>query len=162
MVMVSTTLASELENMTPESDENVVIDRFTSAWETYFYDASVGGIPANGSSLASATSAMKTAMIGMTQPNAGATSIQNGIIAFWGIVASAAASIWTTAPPCTGATPPPTLSTISATLEGVFASNVASKLNLTDACSTIASALHTLNLGGICVIPSPGAPTPIL
>ena len=38
MVMVSTTLASELENMTPESDENVVIDRFAFAWETYFYE----------------------------------------------------------------------------------------------------------------------------
>jgi hypothetical protein len=35
-------------------------------------------------------------------------------------------------------------------------------LSLADACSTIASSLHTLNLGGICAIPSPGAPTPIL
>lgn len=160
--MVSTSLASELENMTPESDENIVIDRFTSAWETYFYDASVGGIPVNGSSLASATSAMKAAMVGMTQPDAGAPAIQSGIIAFWTTVASSAASIWTTVPPCTGATPPPNLATISATLEGVFASNVSSELSLADACNAIATALHALNLGGICVIPSPGAPTPIL
>jgi hypothetical protein len=153
--MVSTTLASELENMTPESDENVVIDRFASAWETYFYDASVGGIPANGGTLAGATSAMKSAMVGITQPNAGSISIQNGIIAFWGIVASSA-------PPCTGATPPPSLATISSVLDGVFASNVASKLSLADACSAIASSLHTLNLGGICAIPLPGVPTPIL
>jgi hypothetical protein len=162
MVMVSTTLASELESMTPESNENVVIDRFASAWETYFYDASVGGIPANGGTLAGATSAMKSAMVGITQPNAGSISIQNGIIAFWGVVASSAASIWTTVPPCTGATPPPSLATISSVLDGVFASNVASKLSLADACSAIASSLHTLNLGGICAIPSPGAPTPIL
>jgi hypothetical protein len=162
MVMVSTTLASELENMTPESDENVVIDRFASAWETYFYDASVGGIPANGGTLAGATSAMKSAMIGITQPNAGSISIQNGIIAFWGVVASSAASIWTTVPPCTGATPPPNLATISSTLDGVFASNVASELSLADACNAIAGALHALNLGGICIIPTPGAPTPIL
>ncbi len=161
MVMISNTLASGLESMTPTTDESLAIDRFSSAWETYFYDAVVGAIPVNPGTLASATSAMKTAMIGMSAPNAGATAIQNGIIAFWGIVASSAASIWTTVPPCTGATPPPTLGTIAAALVGTFSANTSAKLGLSDACFAIAAAIHPLNLGGICVIPTPGSPTPI-
>lgn len=161
MVMLANTFAEELENMTPTDVESEAIDRFSASWETYFYDAAVGAIPANVGTLASATSAMKAAMVGMSSQDAGATAIQSGIIAFWGIVATSAASIWTTTPPCTGATPPPALGTISASLAGVFSANTAGELELADACSAIATALHPINLGGICAIPTPGAPTPI-
>lgn len=159
--MLSTTLASEMENMTPTSQESDVIDRFASAWETYFYESVVGVIPVNSGALASATTAMKAAMIGISNQNFGDDAIQAGIIAFWGIVASSASLIWTTVPPCTGATPPPALSTIASSLATVFTSNTTSKLNLSDSCIAIASAIHSLNLGGVCVIPSPGTSTPI-
>jgi hypothetical protein len=161
MVMISDTLAGELENMVPTEVENEAIDRFAAAWETYFYDAVVGAIPANPGTLSAATSAMKSTMVGMSTQDAGATAIQTGITAFWGIVAASAPSIWTTVPPCTGATPPPVLSTIAAALTGVFSANTAGELGLSDACAAIAAAIHPLNLGGICVIPTPGAPTPI-
>lgn len=161
MVMLSTSLASELENMTPTDQESEAIDRFASAWETYFYDSVVGAIPANPGTLAAATNAMKAAMVGLGTQDNGAAAIQAGITAFWGIVATSAAAIWTTAPPCTGATPPPNLATISSSLASVFSSNTSAELGLSDACNAIAASLHSSNLGGICVIPVPGAPTPI-
>lgn len=161
MVMLSTTLASEMESMVPTEEETEAIDRFASAWETYFYDAAVGAIPVNPGTLSSATSAMKSAMSGMSSQDFGDDAIQAGIIAFWSIIATSAPTIWTTTPPCTGATPPPALSTIAASLVGVFASNTAGELDLAAACSAIAGVIHPLNLGGICVIPTPGSPTPI-
>jgi hypothetical protein len=162
MVMLSTTLASGLENMIPTDQETVVLNRFSSAWETYFYGASVAGIPVNPNSLAAATTALKAAMVGISVQNAGAIKIQTGIVAFWGIIATAAPTVWTTVPPCTGAIPPTTLTTIAASLTSVFAANTSSKLELSAACAAIATAIHSKNLGGICTIPIPGAPTPIL
>lgn len=160
MAMLSTTLANGLKLMTPTTDENVAINRFASAWENYFYGAAVGGIAATPGTLSAATTALKAAMIGLK--TLGATAIQSGIVAFWGVVATAAPSIWITVPPCTGATPPPTLATIASALTTVFASNKAAQLNLDAAATAIATSLHTKNLGGICVIPTPGVSTPIL
>lgn len=161
MVMLPATLASEMESMEPTDQETEAIDRFAAAWETYFYDAAVGAIPANPGTLAAATTAMKGAMTGMSAQDAGDDAIQAGIIAFWGVVATAAPTIWTTVPPCTGATPPPNLATTSATLVGIFAANTSGELDLAAACNAIAGAIHPLNLGGICAIPPPGAATPI-
>ena len=159
--MLTTTLAVELENnMAIVDNESDAINNLSAAWEAYFYDASVGGISVNPGSLAAATSAMKTALVGMASN--GANAIQLGVTAFWSIVATAAPTIWTTVPPCTAAMPPPTLGAIGATLNSVFASNVAGELDKTACMNAIAAALHPLNLGGICTIPSPGAPTPIL
>ena len=163
MVMSAATLATELNNnMIIVDNESDAIDNLSMSWETYFYNASVEGIPVIGGSLASATSAMKTALIGMSVQNAAANAIQAGVIAFWGVVATSAASIWTTTPPCTCATPPTTLGTIAATLSGVFTSNKDGALDKAAATLAIANALHPLNIGGICIIPSPGTPTPIL
>lgn len=161
MTMLPATLASEMESMEPTDQETDAIDRFAAAWETYFYDAMVGAIPVNPGTLAAATTAMKGAMTGMSGQDAGDDAIQAGIIAFWGVVAGSAATIWTTVPPCTGATPPPNLATIAATLVGVFTGNTSGELDLAAACNAIAAAIHPLNLGGICAIPPPGAATPI-
>jgi hypothetical protein len=161
MVMLATTLAAELENnMAIVDNELDAIDNLSSSWEAYFYDASVGGIPANPGSLSAATNAMKGALVGMSYN--GSNAIQLGLIAFWSVIATAAPTIWTTVPPCTAATPPTSLATIGATLDGVFSANVAGKLDKAACMAAIANALHTLNLGGICAIPLPGAPTPIL
>jgi hypothetical protein len=159
MVMTPTKLADGLKAMTPTTNENIAIDRFADAWTNYFYDAVVGAIPVNPGTLTTAKNVMKMQLIGMK--TAGAAKIQNGITLFWSTVATAAPTIWTTVPPCTGATPPPTLATIAATLNGVFAANKAAQLNLDAAAMAIAAALHPLNLGGICVIPTPGVATPI-
>lgn len=161
MVMLPATLGTEMESMEPTDQESDAIDRFASAWETYFYDAMVAAIPVNPSTLTAATTAMKGAMTGMGSQDAGDDAIQAGIIAFWGVVASSAASIWTTVPPCTGATPPPSLATIAASLVGAFATCTAGELDLAAACQVIAAAIHPINLGGICIIPTPGAATPI-
>jgi hypothetical protein len=159
MVMTPTKLADGLKAMTPTTDETIAINRFADAWTNYFYDAAVGAIAANPGTLLAAKNIMKTQLVGVK--SAGAAKILAGITSFWGIVATAAPTIWTTVPPCTGATPPPTLATIAAVLNGVFAANKAAQLNLDAAATAIAAALHTPNLGGICVIPTPGVATPI-
>ncbi|KKM82804.1 hypothetical protein LCGC14_1315790, partial [marine sediment metagenome] len=92
-------------------------------------------------------------------------AIQAGILAFWGVVAGAAASIWLTVPPPLAATPPPGLVGIAVALVPVFLSNVTGELSLADAATAVAAVLHPANLGGIAVILGPPAgpgPQPIL
>lgn len=146
MPLSQATLASEMEAMVPVETEAEGIDNFATAFETYFYDASVLAVTPTPGSLAGATTAMKSAMVGVSA--AGASAIQAGIVAFWGVVAVSAASIWTLAPPLTLSTPPPGLAGIAAALQPVFVSNTASELDLEDACAAIAAALHPTQLGG--------------
>lgn len=155
--------------MAPTSSEPTAVQNFADAWESYFGGASVAGIPATGGSLSGAKSAMIGAMAGLSAPGGGAAAIQSGITAFWGVVAGAAATIWTVPPNTTvSATPPPTLGSIAAGLAPVFASNSADPTKtIAQATAAIAAVLHTSGgLGGICILQPPGpvppVPTPIL
>jgi hypothetical protein len=163
-MMSASTLASELEAMVPTTDEAEAIDRLVTAWETYFYEATVSGIACTSGTLAGASAAMRGALVGLSTPGLSASKLQSGIVAFWGVVATAAATIWVTVPLTVAAAPPPGLAGITAGLAGVFGANTAAGLNLADASTAIAAVLHPLNLGGLASLapPPPGLTAPIL
>lgn len=165
MPLVSSVLGAELANMAPVDNEPDAINNFAAAWETYFKDAAVLGVPTTPGSLSGAIGSMKGALVGMSATGAGAAKIAAGITAFWSTVAGAAATIWVTAPPPTGATPPPGLGGIAAALSAAFAANMAGDLALADAANAVAAAIHPTQLGGIALVPPPPAgpgPSPIL
>ena len=160
MALVDATLASGIE-LPATDDPAAAISTFAAGFEAYMEGGAAPG-PAIPGSMAGAKSAMEGAMSGWDAADAGAAAIQSGIVAFWGVVASSAASIW---PPATAATPPPTLSAISAALVPVFAANTAGSLDETACAQAIAAAIHANNLGGIAIHPPPPAglgPVPIL
>lgn len=150
--MSPTILADGLKSMTPTDSEQSAIDALAAAWENYFYQAMAGPIPATPGSLAGATSAMKSSLIGMSQTGQGAAKITAGIVSFWGQVAAMATSIF---PGATSATPPPSLAAIAASVSAAFAANVAAKANLDASAIAVAGAVHPNNLGGIAIFPPP-------
>ncbi len=163
MPLVQATLGAELGALAPVETELEAIDNFAAAFETYFADASVTGLPTTPGTLTPATAAMKGAMTGMSV--AGAAAIQAGITAFWGVVAASGLLIWpSTMPPIASITPPPGLAGISAALAGVFTANTAGKLDLVASANAIAGAIHPTQLGGLALItpPPPGMTQPIL
>lgn len=163
MVMVAADLAEELEALTPTSDVSSAIAALADAWEAYFVAATVGPTQVATGTLAAAKAAMVTALAGINTPSGGATAIQAGIVAWWGVVIPAAAVIWAgNAPPVLSATPPPSLSTIAAVLAPVFASNTGGSLTLQASTTAIAAALHPLNLGAIAAVGPPAGTVPIL
>lgn len=163
MALVQNTLATELQNLVPVGTEAEGINNFAAAFETYFSGAVVSGIPVNPGSLAGATTALKAAMTGANS-NA-ALAIQNGITAFWGVVVTAFATIWTTVPALILVTQPPNLGTLEASLNTTFASNISSGLEIGPATAAIAGVIHPTQLGGIATLgppPPAGTPVPIL
>jgi len=161
MVLLIGTLGNGLANLKPVMTEIEAINNLATAWENYFSNASVAGVPVIPGTLVSAISAMKAALVGLSVENMASIKIQAGIIAFWGVVAASASTIWVIAPPIISATIPPTLGTIAASLTSVFASNLSSKLGLVEAANAIAGVLHPIQLGGI-AIQTPNIPIPIL
>jgi hypothetical protein len=168
VTLLATTLATELETLTPTGSEATAISRLVDAWEVYWGGATVNGIAATPGSFSAGLSAMAGALVGLSAPNAGAAKIAAGVSAFWSAVAPLATAIWITAPIVLvpPIVPPPTLGALSAALSAVFASNTSSGLTLAQACQQIASVMHTN--GGIgalvpgSVPPTPPAPLPIL
>lgn len=162
MVLSVAKLSSELSNLQAVQTEVEAINNFATAFENYFYDSSVLGIPATPGSLAGATTAMKGALVGMS--TAASTVIQAAIVAFWGVVTGSAAVIWVTAPLIASATPPPGLSLIKASLDAMFLINTQLKNDLATSANEVATALHPLQIGGIAAItpPPPGVTAPIL
>lgn len=150
-------LAKEMEKMDPTTIEIKAARRFATAFTSYFYDAVATGSVTPGS-LNAAKAAMLGALAGMSAPGAGAAAFQAGISAFWGVVAGAAATIW---PGTVGATPPPTLSAISAAVMGVAPVNTAGKLSKSQAMKAVAAVIHVNNLGGLATLPPPASPVPI-
>lgn len=166
MPLLPATLGAGLANMAAVDNEPEAIDNFVNAWESYFTGATVAVIPVTPGSLSGALTAMRGSMIGLSLPNNAAVAIQSGIVAFWGVVAVAAVSIWLTFPvPPTAATPPPSNVGIAAAVSAAFASNFASEVSLSAAANNIATAIHSTQLGGIALIPPPVVgigPQPIL
>lgn len=165
MALVQATLSAGLAAMESVDNEPEAIDNFVAAWGDYFALAAVLGIPTTPGSLEGALSAMRSALTGLSTGGQGSTIIQAAIVAFWGVIAGSAATIWATVPPPTAATPPPGLSGIKVALDGAFSANVAGELGLVDSANAVAGAIHPTQLGGIAVIPVPPAgpgPQPIL
>jgi hypothetical protein len=156
MAMSQNTLKSEFTGMGLYGTEVDAIDAWTLAWSKYFEDAETNGIPVEVTALLSAESAMRSALVGMSQFGQGAAKIQAGIIAWWGAIAAAPITFF---PGAILVTPPPGLGGIAAALAVVFASNIAGSVSKEDAYSAIAGALHPLNLGGTATFP--GAPPPV-
>lgn len=163
MPLNQSTLETGLLAMVPTPTEIAAINAFATAFETYFYEASVAGMPATPGTLAPATTSMKGAMAGMSLAASGAMAA--GITAFWSTVTGSAPIIWITVPPIVSATAPPGLSGIAAALESAFAANTAAKADLATSMSSIAAAIHGAQSGGVAVLGPPppgGTPTPIL
>lgn len=157
MTMVASKLKDELVAMDLFTLEVEAINAWATAFTTYFADAAAGGIPAVPAALEPCKAAMIGAMTGLS--TAGKDSIQAGIVAFWGVVATASPVIWAGT---LSATPPPTLSGIAAALEPVFAANTSGSLSEEDSMNNIATVIHTNNLGGTAAMPPPVPPVPIL
>ena len=141
-------LAAELEAMTPVDNEPDTISNFATAWTNYFFESEVAEVsPLEIALLDSSKAAMESAMVGLSQ--AGPASIGAGIVAFWGVVATSAATIWVTVPPLASAAPPPNLATIPAVIAPIGLANTAAKKSLEDSVAAIAAAIHPINLGGL-------------
>ena len=164
MPLNPSTLGSELANLTPTDSESGAISAFVGAWDTYFADASLAGVPANAGSYGLGLSAMESAMVGMS--TTGAMAMQSGIIAFWTAILALPTAIWTLPPPSIPVppiVPPLTMAGIAALLTPVFATNVTTEADAALAWQNIATVLHTN--GGIgALVPvqvPPAAPIPM-
>ncbi len=166
MALSAATLGTELQAMVPAASEADGIDNFATAFENYFAESTCGGVSVNGGSLSAATTALKAAMVGINvTPGLAPTFITAGIVAFWGVVATSAASIWTVLPiPLVAAVPPAGLAGITAAVTAAGASNIAGALSLVDSANAMGAAIHTPNLGGVGNVtpPPPGITLPIL
>lgn len=155
MALSEGTLASGLQTMVPTMDEGEAITRLVNAWASYFEGAEVLGVPAD--SLDGASSAMEGALGALNVD--GAVGMQAGVVAFWGVVTSAAATIWVFPPNLAGpAVPPPGAAGIAAALLPVFSANVASNASLEEATENIAAVLHSLGGQGGTVTVTPPPP----
>jgi hypothetical protein len=157
MPLSQSKLASELEAMEPVATEIEAIYNFATAFDTYFQDASVIGLPVTGTT-APAKVAMIAAMPGLSIT--GALSMTAGVVAYWGVIATTVAVVWPLVPPLTSGTPPPLLSTMTAGLIAAFLANTAAQLNLSDSAAAIAAVMHPLQLGGIAIQSTIPVPTP--
>ena len=162
MVMTAITLENGLNNMAIVDNEADAIDNFVTAWSDYAYNSSVLAIPATVGTLAGSLTAMRGALVGMSGTDAGSGKWQDAITAFWNVALAAAVSIWLIPPPnvLTIIAPIPGLSSIAATLDGIFAANTAGELSLAAASTAIANGIHPLQIGGIATITPPPPAVP--
>lgn len=152
MPLLPTALASAMDvSIQNTTSEETARAAWASAWTSYFYAALAGAVPVTPGSLAPAESALSAGMAGLS--TAGATSIQTGLSAFWGVVVASAPTVFAGA---TLVTPPPGLAGVAAALQPVFSANTAGGVSKTVALQAIASALHPLaGLGGTATFPGP-------
>lgn len=155
-------LKSGLAQLTPTTSEATGIDRFATAFKTYFEDATVDGVSVVPAALAGADTALRAALVGISAGGA-STKIQAALAAWWVAVSASAAAIWPGhSPPVLSATVPPTLATLATALEAVFAANLAARAELADAADAIATAMHAATIGGVAPVGPPAASFPIL
>lgn len=103
---------------------------------------------------------IKSAMTGMSVPNAGAAKLQAGFAAAWVGISASAASLYATA---VSATPPPAVATIATViLPLLFPLNQVTGITKAQAATATANALSGVNaVGGLWVL-SVGSPVPIV
>ena len=166
MPLTPSTLANQLQNMTPTTSELEAITRFTDAYIAFMSESVVTLVPPIPIVPIGLQGAPKTACIAAKTGLSidGATAIQSGLIAFWGAMMPLAATLYPTA---TLLVPPaaflPGATILSPLLTTVFAANVQGQLSLADCCTAIASVIYTASLGGTATVPllvPPFTPTP--
>lgn len=158
MPMSAKKLGDEMSKMEPTEVASEVARGFASAFTTFFYDAQANGSVVPGT-LEPAKAAMFAPLGSVSNIGAGAAALQAAIVAFWGVVASSAATIW---PGTVGATPPPGLTGIAAALVPVGEANTTGKATRSQAMMNLALVIYAANLGGMATMPPPASPVPIL
>jgi len=158
MAMNATTLLNGLKAITPGISEADAITGWGIAYRNYMKESEVLTIkPLSDSVLASAKSAMETALVGISSPKtalAAATMIVTAITAFWTTALAAGATVWVTTPPLTPLpvvlptallTPTPVINSLAA----VLIANAATPGITKDAAYTaIVGILHPAGAGG--------------
>lgn len=167
MPLTSATLAGGLETLALTTEEPDVIDGLVAAWADYFAEATVSGATTVPGSFEAGLTAMRGALVGVSQPNAGAAVIAAGVSAFWTAILASPTTIWVTAPIVLvpPIVPPVGLAGLAAALQAVAPTNTAAELSLADAAAAVAGVIHTANVGGLVpgsVPPTVPAPIPIL
>jgi len=173
MVMLASTLATELKKLTPTSLESTVQDRWASAYTKYMAQSAVLGIsPVNEAVLASAKAAMYAALAGISTPRGAALPAAQLIVAsikaFWATALAAATTIWVTAPPLVPAPftlpvallAPPAELAVAQALAVTFTANMTAGLSLSDACDAIVLVLHPAGAGATVTQATTPSPTP--
>jgi hypothetical protein len=160
VALVETTLSAGLANLVPTDDESDAIGEFVGAWESYFDGATVLGIPIVQGGYATALTAMKASLVGLSVGGA-ATKIQSSISAFWTALAPLAPTLWPM-PPNTvspGVVPPPGIGSIAGALASAFEANRSSSLDLQQSAANIAGVLAASGGAGATatIVPPPPA-----
>ena len=160
MALSASVLSTELQSMTPTGSEATAIARLSSAFDVYFRQATVNGVPLVPAAISPGLAAMQAALVGMNLSGAGAAKLAAGVAAFWTAQLGLATSLWITAPivlvpPIVA---PAALSGLSAALSSVFASNVSGGLSAAACCDAIAAAIHTACTGAVVQGSTPPAP----
>ena len=162
MALNQNTLKDALVDLGDCVTEAEAVEPWADAFNLYFQGAETLGVPVTPGSTSPARDALAAAAVGASTPGAGAGKLAAGMGAYWGQVASLAASIW---PGTLAAVPPGGLAGLQAALEANFAANTAGGVTRGAAAAAVASTVHGCNAGGIANWPPPPAgpgPQPIL
>ncbi len=168
MTLSQAKLADLFKSLAPTSDYTLAAARIVDGFEAYFAEASVLGLSIGSVALlAPARAAMSAALLPAMAPrNNAAGALQAGIVGWWGAIPALAAALWVDAPPLSppiiGATVPPGLGSITASLNVVFAVNRAASRNRNDAADATAAVLHPLMLGAFVSLGPPPSTSAIL
>lgn len=154
MALSPTKLADALdEHVGNQESEADARDGWASALVEYFKGAKAGAIAINPASVDGAKGAISAAMLGMSEENQGALSIQAGFVAFWAL----ATNPLTTSGFFPGVLPlsvPPVLTAgIAAKILAKVAVNAQAGVTKKQALLSIATEIHPQNLGGTVTIP---------
>lgn len=152
MAMSIANLKTELLNLGLYDNEPDSILAWAAAWRAYFTNATTNGIPIVGAGLAVPEIAMAGAMTGLSIT--GAAAISAGISAFWAslILPINMAICW---PGSIGGVLAPGIAGIAAALGIAFTANTVGELSKDASMTSIATAVHPLNLGGFAIFPGP-------
>lgn len=151
-MMSQATLATELLNLTPTATEAGAVAALTDAYGVYAAEATANGVPLSAAGVDLGKAAMATALVGMSDPDAGLTKIPAAVAAFWSAVATGGPTSFAGA---TAVTPPPH-TTLPADFEALMTSNTAASVTSQEAADSLAEILHTgATVGGTVTFPGP-------
>lgn len=146
MPLSSTTLANEIEALTPTATAGVGELRLASAYGDYMHGAVAGAVPIIAAAVdATAVPAMAGAMTFATDATAaqGAAVVTAGVVAFWAAMAAAPATFFAGATLIT----PPAFASLTAALTAVLEDATADGATLEDAAADLAAGLHAATAG---------------
>ena len=156
--MVEATLAAAILAQSPTLVEQDAIDALVTTYSTYAADAESNSVSITAAGLALGEAAMAAALVGMSAPNAGLTSIPAALSAFWVAVAG---GLSTSFPGATVIVPPPHAS-FASDFQALMPANTSGEVTEQEAADSVAAIMHTgATTGGSVTFPGP-VTTPIL